>query len=63
MSVWLLGNRTKHIKPLDKQAVNGFQSGKLCCCEISGIGNLLVFLVSAFVQPYVSLIESVSVYE
>lgn len=34
VSVWLLGNRTKHIKPSDKQAVNGFQSVELCCCEI-----------------------------
>lgn len=63
VSVWLLGNRTKHIKPSDKQAVNGFQSGELGCCEIWGIWNLMVFLVSAFVRPYGSLIEGVSVYE
>lgn len=36
VSVWLLGNRTKHIKPLDKQAVNGFQSGKL---RVRNLGN------------------------
>lgn len=44
MSVRLLGNRTKHIKPSDKQAVNGFQSGKMCVRNLRNQNFVFIYL-------------------